>query len=351
MLGEPLVESDRQALSAAVFLALSDDGGRADWPWRDIEAAPPCPVSSFEVGGVRWDVTGGEGSAPLRWARAPGVEVFYFLAQGPSLKEARDWAATRRNGAATGRSATYLVGTDGSMQYVLRMYDGAPDARRLADDLTAAISDRLSPIAAFDPTGNAVTVALEAEGGLTGELFRPALIGPGRHASLLGPDGHFFVPIANGVRLRGSDLVCGDGYGPFWRTRLSVLAPNDQTLDLGCSLHSEESWISIFSTRRPDASGDKAMFQEQIRSTQADTGTKRRPVTSRGGRNDTLRASSVWIDKDDIGQGLWFIRWGEFIVEVRATFRLEETDAVYDVLEAVLTNTPPSTAPAADDRG
>jgi hypothetical protein len=348
-IGEPLAPADRQALSAAVYLALADDSGQTDWPRREMEAAPPCPVSSFRVDGVTWHVSGGEGAAPLRWARAQGVEVYYFLARGPTMDEARAWAGTRRHGAAAGQSATYLVGTDEGLQFVLRIYDGAPDARRLADDLTAAIGGKLKPVAVFDPTGNAVTVAVPAEDSVAAELFRPALIGPGRHATLLGADGHFFRPIDGGVRLRGSEAICGDAYGPFLQTRLSVLAPDDERLDLGCGFYSDKSWVSLFATRRPDVASDKQRFRDDIRSTQAETGVRGRPVTSRGAKDNVIRASAVWIDKDHTGQGLWFIRRGEYVIEVRATFHLDETDAVYDLVAAVLENAPAPSRP--DPRG
>ncbi|MEW5687601.1 MAG: hypothetical protein AB1942_22030 [Pseudomonadota bacterium] len=346
----PSNAADREAISAGVYLALSDDAAEADWAWRRMEAAPPCPVSSFKVEGVTWEVSGGEGAAPLRWARSQGSDVYYFLVQGPSPAEARAWAATRRNGAATGTSATYLVASDGGLQFVMRIYDGAPDARRLADDLASSISGRFTPLAVFDPTGDAVTLDKADPEGIAAELFRPALIGGDRHATLLGPDGHFFAPAPEGgVRLRGSGLFCGDVYGPFERTRLTVLRAQDEDLDLGCSLHSEESWISIFSTRRADTRDDKAIFRDHIRSTQADTGVKRRPVATRGSSGEALRAGAVWVDKNDMGQGLWFVRMGEYVVEFRATFRLDETDAVYDALTAFVTNTPP--APPTDQRG
>ncbi|PZQ59788.1 MAG: hypothetical protein DI570_15410 [Phenylobacterium zucineum] len=341
----PLTPADRQALSAGVFLSLSDDAGRTDWPWREMEAAPPCPVSSFRVDGVAWEISGGEGAAPLRWARAQGSDVYYFLAQGPNLAEARAWAATRRNGAAAGRSATYLVGTDGGLQFVMKIYDGAPDARRLADDLAAAITGKLDPIAAFDPTGDAVTVGPETEDGLTAELFRPALVGAQRHATLLGPDGRFFAPVDGGVTLRGSELICGDAYGPFIQSRLTVLRTDDEALDLGCSFYSEESWISVFSTHKPDASSDKQTFRDDIRSTQSDTGMKGKAVATRTSAGDALRAGSVWVDKNQMGQGLWFIRRGEYVVEIRATFRVDETDAVYDLVASMLKNAPPTPRP------
>lgn len=332
-------------MSAAVFLALSDDAGGDDWIWREIAAAPPCPVSSFKVDGVTWHVSGGKGAAPLRWARADGVETYYALVRGPSPTEARAWAATRRNGAATGASATYLVASEGDMQFVLRIYDGAPDARRLADDLADVIAGRLTPIAGFDPTGSAVTLDLGTPDGISAELFRPALIGPERHATLLGPDGHFFAPTETGVRLRGSDLLCGDAYGAFERTRLMVLKTDDPHLDLSCSFHSEDSWISVFATRQPDVEFDKERFRADIRATQADTGLKGRPVSSKASRTDAIRASAVWIDKTQTGQGLWFIRRGEYVVEIRATFRLDETDAVYDLVAAMLKNAAPATRP------
>ncbi len=341
----PADEADRRAMSAAVFLALSDDAGGSDWVWREMAAAPPCPVSSFKVDGVTWHVSGGEGAAPLRWARADGVDVYYALVRGPSPAEAQGWAETRRNGAATGASATYLVASEGDIQFVLRIYDGAPDARRLAGDLVDAIAGKLTPVAAFDPTGDAVTLSFGTPDGVSAELFRPALLGPQRHATLLGPDGRFFTPGEGGVRLRGSEHICGDAYGPFARSRLTVMVADDPGLDLGCSFYSEESWISVFATRRPDTDGDKARFRDDIRATQADTGVKGRPVSSKASRTDAIRASAVWIDKTQKGQGLWFIRQGEYVIEIRATFRLDETDAVYDLVAAMLKNEAPPPKP------
>lgn len=346
-IAEVLPEPDRQALSAAIYLALSDDGGLTDRPWRDIEAAPPCPLSTIDDDGVTWRVSGGEGSAPLRWARATGVDLYYFLVQGPNLEESKAWLQTRRPGAAGGQSATFLVGTEGGLQYVLKMYEGAPDARRLAADLAEAISGRTVPFAAFDPTGNAVTVRNNTASGIRSELFRPLMLGPNRPAILLGPDGHFFSPVPGGVRLRGAEIICADAYGPFARGRTTVISPNDEALDLSCSLNSEESWITIFSTHMADDSGDKALFRSTIGATQSQTGVKRRPVESRPARGGLMRAGAIWVDRNDMGQGQWFIRRGEYVIEVRATFRLDETDAVYDLLAAVLRNEVPP-APASE---
>ncbi len=344
-----ITEGERQSLSAAVFLALSDLDARTDWPWREIEAAAPCVVSTFEVDGVEWRVSGGDGSAPLRWARATGVDEYYFLVAGPSPAEAADWARTRRLGAApAGRSATYLVGFTEALMFVLNIYDGAPDARRLATDLTDAIKGKTLPIAMFDAGGQAVTVIRDLDSGRTGELFRPGLINGERYATLLGPDGTFFTPVGGGVRLRGSELLCGDVYGPFSRGHLMVISTRDETLDLGCSIHADGSWMTVFTTRIPDARGDAAEFRSKLRATQAELGVSGKAVRSRPDRNGLLRAGAAWVDRQGRGQGVWFMRRGEYVVEVRATFHPDDTDAVYAVLAALLRNEIPP-PPARDD--
>lgn len=340
---DPLAEADRQAMSAAVFLALSDDAGRPDATRQAIEAAPPCPISTFEVDDVTWKVSGAAAPAPLRYARALGVETFYYLTPGPSLAQAAAWRASGRRGRVADAvgAQTYLVAVEDDLHFVFRVYDGAPDARGLANDLAAIIGGRIGPIAMYDPEGDAVSLALNTEGRLTAEIFRPDLLDGPRNATLLGPDGFYFTPYPGGVRLQGSGQICADAYGPMPRTRLVVLEVDPSTLDLGCSFRSDAAVVSVFSTRRREAGDDRAYFRRQIREAQAEFGAKRRTPIRAAERKAGLLAGEFWIDLEDRNHGLWFLRRGDFVIEFRATFQADALDAVFDALKQVVGNVAP----------
>jgi len=119
-------------------------------------------------------------------------------------------------------------------------------------------------------------------------------------------------------------------------------------LRAGDSIHADGSWMTVFTTRIPDARGDAAEFRSKLRATQAELGVSGKAVRSRPDRNGLLRAGAAWVDRQGRGQGVWFMRRGEYVVEVRATFHPDDTDAVYAVLAALLRNEIPP-PPARDD--
>jgi hypothetical protein len=335
-----LGEGDRLGLSAGVYLALRDRSGAGAWPDPQVDGARPCPLGSFEADEAVWTISGGAGDTPPRFVTAPDHEEYYFLAAGPNLAAARAWATGSR-AEPTGDRAYYLAAASGAARYVLRIYDGAPSSRQLSDDIVAAMSGRLPFIAAFDPEGDTVTVLAETESGRPGQVFEPARIHSGRTATLLGADGRFFEAVEPGaVAMRGSGLLCAARYGSLVRERLTVLDARDDSLDLACRLEGADSWVSVFSTRHPDPKGDKAWFKASLKDAKKD-GVAGRVAGDRTGEIRDLRAGEAWRDKAGKSQGLWFIRRGDFLIEVRATFEPEATGEVFDALRAFAGNTLP----------
>jgi hypothetical protein len=319
---EPLSEARRRALSAGIFGALRDPTGARSWPGPQIAAAPACPIARFDAGELTWTISAGAGDAPPRWVRANGQEDVFFLAPGPSP-----------TGAAG--QAYYLVGTDGDLRLILKVYDGPPDTRTIADDLAQAITGRAVPIGAYDAEGQAVTLFLPTASGHTAEVFEPEALRGWRSATIFGTDGRFFTrDEADAILFSGSGLACAPAYGPFVRDRLMVLDARDGALDLACRLSTEESWITVFASRSPDPSRDRAVFAAGLRDAESE-GVSRRLRDPPVGRDRTIQAGRRWVDRDGAGQGLWYLRRGEYIIELRATFALDDAQAVLDVLAQI----------------
>lgn len=330
---EVLPEARRSGLSAGVYLALRDATGARTWPEPQIEAAPPCPIARFDADGQTWTISAGSGAAPARWIRANGREDYFFLARGPSPDEAADWAGDRSAGfVAKQTPAYYLAAVGMGLRFVFRIYDGPPDNRRLADDLAEIIPGRSAPLAVYDPGGEAVTVLRPTASGRTAELFQPGLVHGLRTATLYGADGRFFASDAGeAVVMRGSNLPCAPSYGVFTRDRLFVLDAREESLDLACRLAAGDSWITVFSTRVPDPKADRQIILERMTEAQS-SGVARRLKAPRTGPRQALQAGGLWVDREGAGQAIWFMRRGEYLIELRATFALDLQQSVLDVL-------------------
>ena len=342
----PLAEEDRIALMASIHLALNDRSGRGTWPTSEIDIALPCQIASFPVGADTWEISAGEGFAPPRWARAKGHDETYFLAAGPAFADARTWAADRNATVANlPPSIYYLAAVAGDMLFVFKAYQGSPDGKLLADDIVDVIAGKMGPIAAYDPNGTASSLFLLTQSRRTSQVYRPDRLEGDRSAKLYGPDGYFFSPMpGEAVRLRGSDLTCDNRHGEFMLTSLSVLRPEDQGLDLSCRYESGESFITIFSSHLPDPRDDRRIFDRAIKEIQNDGGVAMKLQSFSTGSKQIVQVGKSWVDKSGAGQGLWIMRRGEYVYEIRATFIETEAKATLAAVKSFALSTEPESA-------
>ena len=339
----PLPEDDRIGLLASVHLALNDSTGRGAWPISEIDIAPPCEIASFPVGDDTWVISAGEGYAPPRWARARGRDETYYLTAGPSVADARAWSTTP-GAPATGlaRPLYYLVGAADGLHFVFKVYQGAPGGKQLADDLVEAITEKTAPVAVYDSRGNAASLFLLTRSRRTSWIYQSERLTGDRSAVLYGPDGVFFFPAPRQATiLRGSDLQCDARYGTFELWRLGVLNPDDRELHLACFYYHSENYLSIFSSRLPDASDDRRVFASLIKSAQDEDGVSARLPGFETGAREILQAGRAWVDKSGMGQGIWLMRRGEYVYEIRITFEVSATKAALDAVEAFALSTEP----------
>ena len=339
----PLPEDDRIGLLASIHLALNDASGRGTWPMSEIDIAPPCEIASFPVADDTWVISAGEGYAPPRWARAKGHEETYFLAAGPSLADARAWSATP-GASPTGlsRPIYYLVGAADGQHFIFNVYLGAPSSKQLADDLVEAIGEKTAAVAFYDSKGTAASVFLETQSRRRSRVFQPERLSGEPSAELYGPDGVFFSPAPNeAVLLRGSDLQCDARFGTYELIKLSVLNPEDKAIDLACHYFNGDSNLTIFSSRLPDAGDDRRMFASLLKRSQDEDGVTARLPGFETGAREFLQAGKAWVDKSRTGQGIWLMRRGDYVYEIRITFKVSETKTALDAVEAFALSTEP----------
>jgi hypothetical protein len=73
---------------------------------------------------------------------------------------------------------------------------------------------------------------------------------------------------------------------------------------------------------------------------QVESGVKRSTPGFNPVRNGLIRGGKAWIDREGVGQGLWFMRRGEYVIEVRATFETTLGDEVFDFVATVAEGLP-----------
>ena len=288
-------------------------------------------------------ISAGVGYAPPRWARAKGHDETFFLAAGPSIIDAAGWAANRGvSTASMTRPIYYLVGVAADKHFVFNAYQGSPGGKQLADDLFAAITRKTAPIGAYDPIGSAASLFLLTQSRRTSAVYMPERLNGERTATLYGPDGYFFAPAPDdAVLLRGSDLQCDGRHGAFELVRLGVVEPGDADLDLSCHYQGGESYMTIFSSRLPDARNDRATFTRVVKQIQEEGGVAARLPDYKTGARMILQGGKSWIDKSRVGQGIWFMRRGDYVYEIRGTFTQTDNKAFFDAMEGFVLSTQP----------
>jgi hypothetical protein len=331
----PLDEPTRTGLLAAVHLTLKEPAQRG-WPHADMKAARECPVARFAANDRVWTIYAGDGAAPLRVITSPGREDAFVLLKGPTIGEAATWYGARQ-GPLPAESAYYLFAKLSEMYYLIKAYDGPPAMESIAEDIGALMEEEAVTLAFYGAGGGTVNLNLATAHGPQAELFTPENLRDGLFAALYRPDGHFAVENEQGdLVLRGSGFRCRPTYGKAKRVRVNISNPSEASLDMSCSLETDGSLSTVFVTRAPDASQDKAIFQARIKEVEAETGVHRKLTNPPTGRNSPIRAGRNWIDKEGQVQVVLLTRDGDYVYEFRQTHTLEDIEAATEVLLALV---------------
>lgn len=345
--GKPLTlpgtldDAARGALVSALFLALHDPSGVDTWPQKEIEAAPPCQVARFDADERIWTISAAAAPGPLRWVRGPSDDQgFFFLVKAPGLADAQAWNRGGRQGlpVASAPPLYLLVGRAMGANFVVRAYDGPPSARQLADDVAGLVEGQLAPLAYHDPVGDAVSLFVPTASGLQSEILRPQDIAAASgFAALFFPDEHFFKAGEDDAYVMlGSGFACPEAYGKFRRELVGVLDPTPDSLSLSCNLETDTGTTIVYVTRRPDAAGDKALWEQTIKDLERETGVARKLTNPPTGPRQVMQAGRNWIDSNGVVQVLFFLRRGEYVYEIRQQHPPEETTSGGESLIAIL---------------
>lgn len=334
-LKEPLDAAARAGVMAGLFLTLHDPTGRG-LPDADVKAALSCPIAKFTAVDRVWTIHSGAGGAPLRLVSSPESEELYLLMKGPALTDAAAWSRSRQGlPTATAPPAYYLIGFSNSVQFLVRLYDGAPTMQTVASDIGALLEGEATPIATYQQAGGTVNLILETRAGPRAEFFRPGELGDG--ATLYFADGRLVTDGPDGALVfRGSGFACRPEYGAFERGGVYVFDGAEEKLDLGCALETEKGFTNVYVTYQPDASRDKADWAETIRALEKEAGVARKLTNPPTGADAPIQAGRTWIDKEDNVQLILFMRRGPYVYGVRQAHPLDEVDPASETLMALI---------------
>lgn len=342
-----LSENDRLAVSAAIHLTVGASAAER----RTAPSPPACQVANFEAEGVEWRIAARAKPAVDYHVTSSERTDSFVVIPGVDPEDARGWAVSRSPVAPLTKPPIYYLiaktRQDGDL-FFLRMYRAAPGSKQVADDIVASLDGRLAPFAAYNTEGQAATVLLPTTSGVQAQIFDVQALGGPASAYLYGPDGTFFQAFVGGsVKLRGSEEVCPAAVGRFELSAMSVLQPRDLGLDLGCRYDFDDSRISMFVSHLPEKRSDRARFARATLDMQEESGVKRATPGFKPSRKGVIRSGKAWIDREGVGQGLWFMRRGEYVIEIRATFETTLGDDVFDFVATVAEGLPA----ARDDPG
>ncbi|MGA0607101.1 hypothetical protein ACO2Q0_14000 [Phenylobacterium sp. VNQ135] len=327
---------------SAIFLTLHNPAGADLWPEEEVGKAPPCPVARFTADDRVWTISGGSGNLPVRWIRAPDRPDIFFLMTGPALADAEAWDKAGRRGlpSASAKPGYYLVSRRQGMNFLIKAYDGPPSARTLADDATALLQRKAPPLAVHDPVGDAISLYMPTEAGDQVEIFRPQDIGAGGYAAIYYPDGHFFTyPAAeddDSYVMRGSGFACTEAMGSFKRRRVGIHSPSDAGLELGCELTSDNGYMDILVTHRPSPAQDKATWEAAIAEFEKETGVLRRLSAPKMGPRESFQGGRNWLGAEGNVYLIFFMRRGEYVIEIRQMHDRESLEGANQALMALL---------------
>jgi hypothetical protein len=312
----PLDEPTRLGLSFSVAVGLDDSANPAGlWPRDTIQAAPACPIRTFEAAGKRFTLSGGLNRVPPRFAVSDTGEIL-ALAILPSIPEAYAMQRSGLEGTMEIKhSIAALVLLRPTRIFVLRLYDGLPADDALVEDMKAAAARALPVLASFHSTSRAVSLNLPTISGRDAFFLRQPT--PDNLAVITAADGDVFRRGEDGaVTMVASGFVCPTAQGGFSRDDLLVIDTTDGGKDLACRFFGDAAWFSVFVTRFDDGRSEQAQFDEYLaqgRQAAPPVGEIVIDKMPHGG----LRA--VWRDAKGQRQEMWLLRLGRWYVQFRIT--------------------------------
>jgi hypothetical protein len=303
-------------LSFGLAIGL-DDSENPDGPWpRDtIQAAPACPIRTFEAAGQRFTLSGGFGRVPPRFAVSDKGETF-ALTILPSIPEAY---AIQQAGAQGEMQVNHpisaLVLLRPTRIFVLKLYDGLPADDALVEDIKAAAARTLPVLASFHSPSRAVSLNLPTVSGHDAFFLRPP--SPGNIPLITAADGDLFRRGDDGsVIMTASGFVCPAVQDGFSRDDMLVIDTTNGGSDLACRFFGDAAWFSAFVTRFVDGRTEEAQFKAylaQSRQAAPPAGEVAIDKLPRGGRR------AVWRDARGQRQEMWLLRLGQWYVQLRIT--------------------------------
>ncbi len=325
-LNAPLDETARTGLAFSVQTALSDSEG-GDWPFDVIGEAPPCSVAEITVDEETYTLSSGGDRVPLRYLTDKDGRVLAYLALAPSIEQAASLAASGHVGDFEADSPITMLTVTGSMQTVVRLYEGQPSDDLLIEDIQRMLRRELSPIARYHRESNSVSIVVPTQSG------RQAVIGR-VPASIMEVDGEMFVADPDGAyRMTASGFRCPESFGDFHRGDMLVMDPNRGGDDLACRFFEARGWISVFVTRIEPAPTAKKQYGQYLYEA-----TSTNPPVGLVGeiRYPNGAYGAMWTAEDGRRQGVALLRSGHWYVEVRTTHRPDAEAEMKAAIEAVL---------------
>lgn len=124
------------------------------FPFKDIAAIDePCTRGKFEAAGGTYEVFGGIGDSPPRYAIGPDLGKIAYIALGPPPEAALAWAKDRNrsNGLSFNGGGVFVLAiTSGDKRDIFAVYDKVPGDAQLLPAMRDALDGKLPKVATFD---------------------------------------------------------------------------------------------------------------------------------------------------------------------------------------------------------
>lgn len=126
------------------------------FPFDSIaEIDEPCTRGKFEAAGASYEIFGGLGDSPPRYAIGPDPQKIAYIALGPPPAVALAWAKDRNrsNGLSFKGGGVYVLAiTNGDKRDIFAVYDNIPGDAQLLAAFRDALEGKLPKAATFDGT-------------------------------------------------------------------------------------------------------------------------------------------------------------------------------------------------------
>ena len=120
----------------------------------------PCTRGKFDAAEGTYEIFGGVGDSPPRYAIGPDPKRVAYIALGPPPAAALAWAKDRNrsNGLSFNGGGVYVLAiTDGDKRAIFAVYDNVPGDTQLLAAFRDALDGKLAKVATFDSkTGETV---------------------------------------------------------------------------------------------------------------------------------------------------------------------------------------------------